>query len=231
MKISQDSPETFAEMGESNGYNTLQLPGVFDRIVCFYSHIGDFTELLTSAEAGAVSAAVSKRKREYSTGRWLARRALSCLGQEVEHLLSGVAREPLWPEGICGSITHTDSLAAVAVANCVDILGIGIDMERVGAVDQKLLPKLLTRVERANLNGIDPTLIFSAKEACYKLLYPIVGEYVDFKAVEVSVNETDRLFSLRYIGSSPANAIVEQATGIYMDLENHWISCVMLPRI
>ena len=218
-------------MDNSHKYKSLDLTGICDRVVCLYSQVEDLTEFLTHAEAGAVASAVPKRKREYSTGRWLARCALSRLGRETGNLLSGAAREPLWPEGITGSITHTDRCAAVAIASSADFLGIGIDMEHVGAVDQKLLPKLLTRVERANLNGIDPTLFFSAKEACYKLLYPIVGEYVDFKAVEVSVNENDRLFSLRYVGSSPANAIVEQATGIYMELENHWISCVMLPRI
>ena len=133
--------------------------------------------------------------------------------------------------GCTGSITHTDSHAAVAVANSAEFLGIGIDMESVGAIEPSLLPKLLTRAEQANLNGIDPTLIFSAKEACYKLLYPIVGEYVDFLAVEVSINETEGLFSARYLGSSRANAIVEQATGIYRQLENHWVSCAILPRI
>jgi 4'-phosphopantetheinyl transferase EntD len=217
-------------MVSSNAYITLELPGVCDRVVCLYSHVGDFTGLLTSAEASAVCSAVPKRKREYSTGRWLAHHALSHLGQKTEQLLAGAAREPLWPEGITGSITHTDSHVAVAVANSADYIGIGIDMEHVGAVDSTLLPKLLTGGEHANLNGIDPTLIFSAKEACYKLLYPIVGEYVDFQEVEVSLSETDPFFDLRYIGSSSANAIVEQATGIYVQLENHWISCVILPR-
>jgi len=212
-------------------YNTLELPGIYNRVICLYSPIEDLNAFLTRAEASAVASAVPKRKREYSTGRWLAHCALSRLGQETEHLLPGSAREPLWPEGVTGSITHTDSHAAVAVANSAEFLGIGIDMESVGAIEQTLLPKLLTRAEQANLNGIDPTIIFSAKEACYKLLYPIVGEYVDFLAVEVSVNETDRLFSVRYLGCSPANAIVEQVTGIYRQLENHWVSCAILPRI
>jgi 4'-phosphopantetheinyl transferase EntD len=212
-------------------YHSLELPEICDGVICLYSQIEDRCVCLTPVEASAVESALTKRKREYSTGRWLAHSALSRLGKETEHLLSGSAREPLWPERVTGSITHTDSYAAVAVASTVEFLGIGIDMERVGGVDQSLLPKLLTGAERENLNDVDPTLIFSAKEACYKLLYPIVGEYVDFLAVEVSVNETDRLFSLRYIGSSSANAIIERATGIYQQLDNHWISTVVLPRI
>jgi 4'-phosphopantetheinyl transferase EntD len=211
-------------------YDFLELPGDHARITCLYSEIGDFIGSLTCEEYGAVSSAVAKRKREYSTGRWLARTALSYRGQASEHLLSGEAREPLWPEGIVGSITHTDSHAAVAIARRDDYIGLGIDMEHVGAVDQKLLPKLLTGAERANLGGVDPTLIFSAKEASYKLLYPLVGEYVDFLAVEVQMAESDPFFNIRYIGSSPDNAIVEKAKGMYLQLENHWICCIVLVR-
>jgi len=218
-------------MTKSHNYSALELPGNCDRIICLYSVVGDYTECLAHQEADAVSSAVIKRKKEYSTGRWLAHHALSRLGRDTDALLSGGAREPLWPEAVTGSITHTDSRAAVAVAYTADILGIGLDMERVGAVDQKLLPKLLTDVERENLNGIDSTLIFSAKEACYKLLYPIVGEYVDFQAVEISINRADSSFDTRYIGNSPANAIVEQATGTYKRLDDHWISCAFLPGL
>ena len=50
-------------------------------------------------------------------------------------------------------------------------------------------PKLLTGQERRNLRQIDPTLIFSAKEATYKLLYPLFGVYVDFLDVEISLIE------------------------------------------
>lgn len=217
-------------MANTQQYSILKLTGCCDRVICLYSNVGDFTELLTQEEAIAVSSAVVKRRREYSTGRWLARHALSHLGQNPEHLLSGAGRQPLWQEGITGSITHTDTCAAVVVANSADYVGIGIDMEHVGGIDLNMLPKLLTVAERENLNGIDPTLLFSAKEACYKLLYPIVAEYVDFQEVEVSVEESGPFFSLRYIGSSAANAIVEQARGMYMQLDNHWITCVILPR-
>src|SRR5207247_1192408 len=82
---------------------------------------------------------------------------------------------PVWPEGITGSITHTRGYAAALVGETRFFSGIGLDAERVGGVTQDLWPRLFTQRERDHLMGLDQatqpvvaTLIFSAKEACFK---------------------------------------------------------------
>ncbi|MEV4420566.1 hypothetical protein AB0L40_11415 [Patulibacter sp. NPDC049589] len=54
----------------------------------------------------AVRHAVETRRREFVTGRACAHRALAALGVPVVPIMSGPNREPLWPEGVVGSITH-----------------------------------------------------------------------------------------------------------------------------
>ena len=61
--------------------------------------------------------------------RTCARIALGRLGLPPAPLLSGPKREPLWPDGVVGSITHCDGYRAVAVARADQLASIGIDAE------------------------------------------------------------------------------------------------------
>jgi 4'-phosphopantetheinyl transferase EntD len=72
--------------------------------------------VLLPGEEAVVARAVDKRRREYTTTRHLARAALSRLGLPPVAIATGGNREPLWPAGIVGSITHCDGYRAVAVA-------------------------------------------------------------------------------------------------------------------
>jgi 4'-phosphopantetheinyl transferase EntD len=72
---------------------------------------------------------VPKRQAEYFHGRRAARACLRDLGFTNEFIPTGAHREPVWPSGICGSITHSEGIcAAVAVSNS-DVSGIGLDVE------------------------------------------------------------------------------------------------------
>ena len=200
----------------------------FVPVTCFHSNVCDFTDSLTSGEFTLISSAVTKRRHEFSTGRWLARRAMHEIGFVDCELLSGASRQPAWPKGIVGSITHTDGHAVSAVALSSTCRGLGIDMERIGRVNDEILPKLLTENEISNLGSLDPTLIFSAKEACYKVLYPMIGEYVGFRAVEVLVDENEFTFTARYVGKSTRNAIIDFAKGRFQRFGQYWITCMVL---
>jgi hypothetical protein len=46
-----------------------------------------------------------------------------------------------------------------------------------------------------------PTLLFSAKEAVYKAVNPLTGQYIGFQEVEVDVDWVRREFRLRYVGA------------------------------
>lgn len=126
-------------------------------------------------EEAIVARAAPKRRRDFALGRTCARLALAGLGHEDAMIGQGEGGAPLWPAGMVGSITHTSGYAAALAAEARLFSGIGVDAERVGGVGQDLWPRLFDDAERDHLMGLDEagraigaTLLFSAKEACYK---------------------------------------------------------------
>jgi 4'-phosphopantetheinyl transferase EntD len=79
--------------------------------------------------AAADRGAVPRRRAEFTTGRACARRALAELGVAPAAILSGDRREPLWPDGVVGAITHCAGFRAAAVGRATDYRSIGIDAE------------------------------------------------------------------------------------------------------
>lgn len=138
-----------------------------------------------------VQRAVPRRQAEFLAGRFCARRALAALEPACAHAAIGIGRqrEPLWPAGFVGSITHAPTSAAAAVARRQDAAGIGFDIEEL--VDDETAGRMrefiATEDELAALSknaGEDVALlitaVFSAKEAVFKCLFPSVGKYFDF---------------------------------------------------
>jgi 4'-phosphopantetheinyl transferase EntD len=120
-----------------------------------------------------VARAGEKRRRDFALGRTCARTALAGLGHGEAVIAKGDDGAPLWPDGITGSITHTQGYAAALVGESRNFAGIGIDAERAGGVTRDLWPRLFSRAEQAQIAvHSDPlliaTLLFSAKEASYK---------------------------------------------------------------
>jgi 4'-phosphopantetheinyl transferase EntD len=166
-------------------------------VACQTDSAGD-PSLLLPAEAASLGRAVPKRVREFAAGRACARRALSELGIADFALGVGPDREPLWPDGFVGSITHTEGLCAAVVAARARHAGLGIDAERRGAVQRHLWPSICGPDERAWLEtfplalAIDlATVLFAAKEAFYKAQFPLVRERLHFHDVAIRVDAAD----------------------------------------
>ncbi len=147
---------------------------------------GDEAQLLPE-EAHYVATARPKRKQEFAAGRWCARAALSRLGVHDFPLRASPDRQPLWPEGYRGSITHTAGLCMAAVASGARILALGLDSEVVGAPTPDLWQTIGRAEELAWIDSLPAaerpaavTLLFSAKESLYKCQYPLTGEWLDF---------------------------------------------------
>ena len=81
----------------------------------------------------ALEGAAPKRKIQFFAGRFCAREAIERLGP----LSNGGALPrdsdgcPVWPEGLVGSISHTDASATAAVARSAEARGLGVDVESV----------------------------------------------------------------------------------------------------
>ena len=145
-------------------------------------------------EEECVARAVAKRRAEFSRGRACARSVLAQLNVPDFPLLSGPQREPIWPAGIVGSITHTDGLCAVAAAHDARYRGIGIDAEPclpldADVIDYVCLKDELTNGRGTDLSGFDVAerarLIFSAKESVYKCQFPLTRRFIEFHEVRV----------------------------------------------
>jgi 4'-phosphopantetheinyl transferase EntD len=152
---------------------------------------GDPADLLPS-EAHYVVRAHIKRVQEFAAGRACARAALAEFGVRDFALRAADDRQPVWPDGFVGSITHTTGLCAAAVAARSQILAIGLDCEIVGAPTPELWPTICRGEELAWVATLPPeersaavTLLFSAKEAFYKCQYPLVTEWLDFHDLRI----------------------------------------------
>jgi 4'-phosphopantetheinyl transferase EntD len=154
---------------------------------------GDPADLLPG-EAVYVAKAVPKRINEFAAGRACARRALATFGMPGAVLLAAPDRQPLWPTGFVGSITHTAGFCAAAVAPRGKFSALGLDSEQSGAPTADLWPTLCRPEELDWVDSLPPderpaavTLIFSSKEAVYKCQYPVTGEWLDFHDLQIDV--------------------------------------------
>ena len=143
-------------------------------------------EALLPEEEQLVARAVEKRRSEFTTVRTCARIALAELGVGPVPLLSGPKREPLWPAGIVGSLTHCDGYRAAAVARDTDLASLGIDAEPHAALPDGILPRVSLPEERAHLRGLPAgvhwdRLLFSAQESVYKTWFPLAREWLGFE--------------------------------------------------
>jgi len=155
-------------------------------------------------ELAAVERAIERRKREHAIGRGCARRALSQLGFAPVPILSGKKREPLWPAGVVGSITHCEGFSAAAVAKDSELLAIGIDAEVHGPLPEGVLERISLPEERERLANAPAgthwdRLLFSAKEATYKAYYPLAQAWLGFEQASITFDELNRSFEVRLL--------------------------------
>ncbi|RXJ71045.1 phosphopantetheinyl transferase [Veronia nyctiphanis] len=153
----------------------------------------DNFELLNIPMPQHIVKSVKKRQAEYLAGRYLAKLAQERLNGIASEIATGPQREPLWPNGLIGSISHHQSQAVCALTKQSNPeQGIGIDIESV--VDEETQAALIKTVvieeERMLLKNYFTeseglTAIFSAKESIFKACYPQVKGYFDFLDVQL----------------------------------------------
>jgi 4'-phosphopantetheinyl transferase EntD len=147
-------------------------------------------------EARHVQNAVRKRAEEFAAGRLCARLLLREFGIQDFAVGVGVHRQPLWPEELAGSITHTTGFCAAVVAPKKCLRSVGIDSEIAGSVKTTLWRGICTPAETSWLRSLPEseqlsaaTLIFSAKEAFYKCQFALTQERLGFHDVSVELPE------------------------------------------
>lgn len=159
---------------------------------------------LRPAEYPDIHKCTRKRREEFQAGRAAARQALFELGIGACDIARGKDREPSWPPGVVGSITHSDSYCVAAAARSSAIGGLGIDTELFEKMDPNLARQVFTDNERKRYGSEMETeklrriltITFSAKESFFKAWFPATGIWLDFTDVEVDLGLSTGLFAI-----------------------------------
>ena len=130
-----------------------------------------------------------KRKAEHLAGRIAAAHALP------DHTVPGIgpSGEPLWPEGVSGSITHSGTQAMAVAVRYPDAL-VGIDCEAIlpdreareiqdGIIDAQ---EAMCLTRSGYPFALALTLAFSAKESLFKAFFPQVKTFMGFEWARVT---------------------------------------------
>lgn len=157
-------------------------------------------DLLWLPHHAKLARAGKKRQTEHLAGRIAAVHALRLVGEKAVPDM-GEQRQPVWPEGLFGSISHSGQTAVAVVSEAP----VGIDIERVfnDELAESLAQQIATDSELAGLrNGpldftLALTLAFSAKESLYKAFnadHPALLHFHD--ALVLAVDEQQITLSL-----------------------------------
>jgi len=142
----------------------------------------------------------------FALGRAAARHALGELELHDVGIGRGEAGEPLWPSGVVGAISHSPDLAVAVVGRGTDYAGLGVDVEEPARGPTARAARLICRP--GEMAWADPesgttrlTMLFSAKEAIFKAVYPIERVWLGFADAELTWRAERGLFEARVLKS------------------------------
>jgi 4'-phosphopantetheinyl transferase EntD len=149
---------------------------------------GDENALLRD-EVSAFATSVVKVRRASGAARIVARQLLARLGHPECPIPRAASGAPVWPGDVVGSLAHDARVAVAAVAASRDVGALGIDVEPAECLPSELLDLVATPQERLEI-GDDPfqgRLLFAAKEAVYKAVYPLDRMFLEHHDVQINL--------------------------------------------
>jgi 4'-phosphopantetheinyl transferase EntD len=189
-----------------------------------------------SAHAAGAGGALVSREETFQSGRQSARNAMAQLGLTPQAIPVGTKGEPIWPNGVVGSITHAGGVAAAIVAPTPPILAVGIDIELADPVEDQHQAKLICNPEEF-IEGLSPShylnlrrakVIFVVKEAVYKLCWPLMRTFIDFHDVRVTLDESRGEFIAKIINPNLPE-LTNEITGRII-LSGGWVAAITCLR-
>lgn len=162
-------------------------------------------------EQTVVSHSVEKRKAEFGDARWCAHQALAQLGYSgTQPILRGNRGMPLWPDGFCGSLSHTSGMRAAAVAPTERVRSLGIDIEPAEKLPVDIVELILRNSEKPQIARLRAAgipyadrIIFCAKEAVYKTWFPVTQRWLGFEQAEIDVREDGTFIAYLLVRPTP----------------------------
>lgn len=188
-------------------------------------------------ERAIIGTAVPQRRREFAVGRSCARRAIARLGGPPVAIAKGSAGEPLWPDGVVGSITHCAGFVAAAVARRAQVGTVGIDAEPNEPLPDGVLDLTASPAEKerlALLADLDPAvhwgrLSFCAKEAVFKAWFPVQRSWLDFADVDVRLDRSGSFRALLLDSAPSHHPRFDDCTGRWALDDGILLAAVTLP--
>jgi 4'-phosphopantetheinyl transferase EntD len=225
-------------MLEDNLKDATMISRILPHEVATAEDFGPFSGSLWAEEAQNLDRALPARRAEFAAGRSCAHRALELLGAPVLPVLRGIGREPLWPAGIVGSITHCDGYCAAAVARRGDIAGIGIDAEPNETLPGGILDLIASEEEIGLLPGIGSAqvswdrLFFCVKESVYKAWYPVMKYWLGFEEAFVTIEPGLNIFHVQLHSRNPHRPVRchSRLTGHYAVQRGYIMTSVIVYR-
>jgi 4'-phosphopantetheinyl transferase EntD len=180
---------------------------------------------LAATDGLAAADGRARRRREFAEGRAAARSALRRIGVANAEISRAETREPIWPDGVVGSITHCDGCCAAAVAWQDRVAGIGIDIEPHAPLPAGTVALIVRPDERDDLARLSEEcpgvcwdrLIFSSKESAFKASFAFHRTWPEFDAVRTAVCLDDRSFQVSGRGVTVRGSHADEVT-----LRGHW---------
>ena len=179
--------------------------------------------------------AADGRKREFSGGRNCARAALEEVGYSAAPILADDDGIPLWPDGVCASLSHSQGYCAAVAGRASAYRMMGLDLEKTDRLSRSASERVVHAGEK-NYVGEDQkraSLIFSIKESFFKAQFPVWRTHANFRDLELSVNPSDKVVEIRNLAEHFPSELRECASKIvmrYSFIEDFVLSLCWLKR-
>lgn len=185
---------------------------------------------LADSESSDTARMAPIRLREFTAGRTAARAALRQLAGRDLAIPRRPDRAPLWTDGFCGSISHSRTHAAAAVARIGQIATLGIDLEEDDRVTHDLWPYTATPEQLRQLHALpEPaalrlaSLYFCAAEACYKAI-PAIQQRELLRSGKTSIAIELGVQPGEILAQPPGAIAARPMSGRFAHIAGHWLA-------
>lgn len=195
---------------------------------------GDTPHELLPSEVKATIGWAPQRRAQFALGRTIARKVLAKLGVCESAIPFDARGAPIWPSSVIGSISHKRQNCLVVAGHATQFDGLGVDLEldRVERNEDELVKRVCHTAaelrqcrELGNRCCSPATAFLSAKEAFFKLQYPIARMELGWDEVEVEFG-SESTFAVM----SRTSRLASHANGIAFMEPKGWIITLVLLR-
>jgi 4'-phosphopantetheinyl transferase EntD len=200
--------------------------------------LGDYRALLLPNELGIAREMTLQRSLEFASGRHVARLALAAIGQPPASIPIGAGGEPIFPQGVVGSLSHTSRHAVALVSGANRHASVGVDVgdaRTLGKAAARLMTAaeidLVTAKGWASTEEQAQNVVFGAKEALFKCQYPLTEKQdLDFDEVTLVAGCYSAGLSAQLAGAELQLApVITRIDIFYLEIQQVGCAVALLP--